>query len=193
MPEHPARLNRGARADVERGLVADHGGDAAQFAAQKGEDLIDGIGDGGGAAAGIEQADGPRLEGDIFDQERTGIAGVEEPASFIGNHDLIDENLGESGAAGTFIFIGHLNGGVQAGDAAGGQAGGATAFLDRLAQSGTDGIGRERADAQNRTAGADHPGIGLRHPDIDIGPGQRAEFDQCAHRLSAGGAALDVD
>src|SRR6266550_5382937 len=109
--------------------VAHHGG-GAEFGAQKREDLANRIGDRARAAAGIEQTHRTRIGGDVFDHEGAGIARVEETTAAIRDYDLAGVSLCEGRASSALILIGNADRSVKAGDAALGQAGGASALLD---------------------------------------------------------------
>ena len=60
---------------------------------------------------------------------------AEERAAAVRNDDLAGERFGEGCASGAFVVIGDAEGGVESGNFAASQAGGATALFHRLIQS----------------------------------------------------------
>ena len=60
------------------GLIANHRRWTAEFAADKLQHLVNRIGNRAGAAAGVQQADRPRVGGGVFDKQRAGIARIQE-------------------------------------------------------------------------------------------------------------------
>lgn len=96
------------------------------------QDFTNWVRDRGAAAAGVEQSDRARIRSDVFDQERTRIAAVQEAAVAVRDDDLPGEGFRERRAASTFIFVSDADCRVEAADRAVRQAGGASALWEFL-------------------------------------------------------------
>src|SRR5262249_7486181 len=71
------------------------------------EDLIDRIGNGAGAAPGVQQAHGAWIGRDVLDHERAGVAAVQELAAAVCDHNLTRKGLDESRGAGARALVLH--------------------------------------------------------------------------------------